>query len=179
MTTTTPESIGIGVRTRRPSSRVRFALAFLVGLLLALAVGVGAMYAYDQQYVGRVLPGVRVGSVDLSGLDPETAAERLQAEYARLSEGELLLVGPDGDLSIPYEAFGRAADVDAMVADAMGIGRAGNPVERIVADARTALRGVTIQPRVTYDPDRLAERITSYADSLARRPRDARLVLPE
>ena len=39
----------------RPRARaaLRFATAFLVGLILAMALGVGALYAYDQQYQGR------------------------------------------------------------------------------------------------------------------------------
>ena len=55
MTTTTPDSVGEAVPdTHRPSGRVRFAVAFLVGLLLATVAGAGALYAYDQQYIGRV-----------------------------------------------------------------------------------------------------------------------------
>ena len=79
--TTTTEATEVSSRPRRPSARLRFAVAFLVGLLLALGVGAGAMYAYDQQYTGRVLPGVRVGSVDLSGLTPDAARAALGAAY--------------------------------------------------------------------------------------------------
>ena len=53
--------------TRRPSARLRFGVAFLIGLIATLGLGAGALYAYDQQYTGRVLPGVTVGGVDLSG----------------------------------------------------------------------------------------------------------------
>ena len=174
MTTTTPDSIGVTVPdARRPSGRVRFAVAFIVGLLLATVVGVGALYAYDQQYVGRVLPGVRVGNVDLSGLEPAAAAERLRTAYASLSEGEITLKTPEGKTTISYADIGRGPDVDAMLAEAVAVGREGNPVERIIADARTAIRGVTLEPRVTYDPDALAERIVAYADSLAREPVEA------
>jgi len=66
---------------RRPRILARFAIAFLVGMLAALALGVGALYAYDQQYVGRVLPGISVGSVSLAGLDREAAIAREDAEY--------------------------------------------------------------------------------------------------
>jgi vancomycin resistance protein YoaR len=174
MTTTTPDSIGVTVPdARRPSSRVRFAVAFLVGLLLATVVGVGALYAYDQQYVGRVLPGVRVGTVDLSGLEPAAAAERLREVYGSLSEGEITLKTPEGKTTISFADIGRGPDVEAMLAEALAVGREGNPVERIIADARTAVRGVTLEPRVTYDPDALAERIVAYADSLDREPVEA------
>jgi vancomycin resistance protein YoaR len=174
MTTTTPDSVAIETSPpRRLSIRMRFAVAFLVGLLVALGVGAGALYAYDQQYLGRVLPGVRVGGVDLSGLDPATAADRLRAEFASLGEGEITLTGPAGTRTISYAEIGRGPDIEAMVADALAVGRDGTAVERAIADARTALRGVVLTPRVTFDADALAERIVGYADDLAREPVEA------
>src|SRR5215204_2434400 len=141
MTTTTPDSIGVTVPdARRPSGRVRFAVASIVGLLLATVVGAGAMYAYDQQYVGRVLPGVRVGTVDLSGLERDAAAQRLREAYGSLSEGEITLKTPEGKTTISFAEIGRGPDVEAMLAEALAVGREGNPVERVIADARTAIR---------------------------------------
>lgn len=174
MTTITPDSIALETPSpRRLSVRMRFAVAFLVGLLVALGVGVGALYAYDQQYLGRVLPGVRVGGVDLSGLDPAAAADRLRTEYASLSEGKVTLRGPLGGRTISYAEIGRGPDVDAMVTEALRVGRDGNAVDRAIADARTALRGVVLTPLVTFDPDALAERIVGYAEDLAREPVEA------
>src|SRR5918995_2219337 len=124
MTTTTPESIGVAVPdARRASPRLRFAVAFIVGLLVATVAGVGALYAYDQQYIGRVLPGVRVGPVDLSGLAPAVAADRLREAYGSLGEGEITLTTPAGDTTISYADFGRGPDIEAMVADALAVGR--------------------------------------------------------
>ena len=174
MTTTTPDTVGVtSGDPPRTSPRLRFAVAFLVGLLVAMGAGVGALYAYDQQYVGRVLPGVRVGGVDLSGLDPATAAEQLRLRFAELAEGQIVVHGPDGDRSISYADIGRGPDVESMLAAAMAVGRDGNAVDRVVADVRTAFRGVTLDPQVTYDPDALAERLTAFADTLAREPVDA------
>ncbi len=178
MTTTTPDSVVIATpETRRPSARLKFAVAFLVGLLVAMAVGVGALYAYDQQYVGRVLPGVRIGAVDLSGTDRATATERLLSAYGSLAEGSITVTGPTGDRTISYADIGRGPDIEAMLDEAMAIGRAGNAVDRVVADARIAMRGVALTPRVTYDPDALAERIVAFADSLAREPIDASITV--
>jgi vancomycin resistance protein YoaR len=178
MTSMTTDTVALPTgETRRPSLQWRFAIAFLVGLLAAMAIGAGALYAYDQRYVGRVLPGVRVGDVDLSGVDPATAADRLRAAYGALGDGTITLTGPDGDHTIAFADIGRAPDVASMVEEAMAVGRDGNVVERVVADARTALRGVILSPRVTFDANALAERVLAYADSLVRVPRDAAVVV--
>lgn len=175
MTTTTPETVSARApeTARRPSARVRFGVAFLVGLLAAMAIGIGALYAYDQQYVGRVLPGVSVGDVDLSGVDPGTAADRLHRAYSSLREGSVTITSPHGDASISFADIGRRPDIDAMVAEAMGVGRDGNAVDRAIANTRTAVRGVALTPRVTFDADALASKVLAHADSLARRPSDA------
>ena len=180
MTTTTPESIAIPSGPRpRSSIRTRFVVAFVTGLLVAMAVGVGAMYAFDQQYAGRILPGIRIGPVDVSGLDPATAAQRLHAEYDGLAEGQIVLAGPDGPIAIAYDGVGRHVDIDGLVAEAMGLGRNGNPLERAVADARTAMRGVTIAPRVIFDPDLVATQISVAVGRLTIDPVDAAVVLTE
>jgi vancomycin resistance protein YoaR len=174
MTTTTPDSVGLALEgPRRPSPRFRFGVAFLVGVILATVVGVGALYAFDQQYLGRVLPGVRLGNLDLSGLDEAAAAERIATEYAALGQGEVVVTGPDGAVSIPYAEFGRGPDVDAMVDAAMGVGRGGDPFSRAIANARTAVNGATIQPMVTFDPEALAQRISAISDGVRQEPVDA------
>ena len=39
------------------------------------------LYAWDAGYEGRVLPGVSVGSVDLSGMDREAAVAAVASRY--------------------------------------------------------------------------------------------------
>jgi vancomycin resistance protein YoaR len=156
----------IAGEARRTSMRVRFALAFGIGLVVALLLGVGALYAYDQQYTGRVLPGVRVGTVDLSGLTPRTAASRLLETYGGLSSGKVVVNGPNGPVVITYQSLGRTLATEQLVAEAMAVGRDGTPIDRAVANARTAIRGVTIAPRMTFDAAALATRINEVADGL-------------
>ena len=153
--------------------RTRFLLAFLLGLLAVLAVGAGAMYAYDQQYAGRILPGVHVGDMDLSGLTADEAAARLHREYDRLADGTIIFVAGDKQLALAFSRIDRSADVDGMVAQAMGVGRAGNGLERAIANARTYLRGVTVDPTVTYDPDKLTRWVKTLASLQLVWPADA------
>ena len=94
---------------RRGSSLgLRFTIAFLLGVTLVVGAGGGALFAYGQQYTGRVLPGVRVGNTDLSGLTPAAATAALADAYASLGTGQLLLVGPDGEFTVGYAELGRA-----------------------------------------------------------------------
>ena len=104
---------------KRPRRRrfpfFRLISAFLVGLLLAGALGVGALYAYDSRYATRVLPGVSVGAVDLSGLDREAARARLAQAYASFSEGRVVVRLGDEETVIGFGDLGRRADIDAML----------------------------------------------------------------
>jgi vancomycin resistance protein YoaR len=177
MTTTTPETVLLPTPDapdiRRSSTRLRFGVAFLVGLLAAMALGVSALYAYDRQYTGRILPGVAFGALDLSGQDPVTAAAAIREAYDYLGEGSITFATRDSERTISFADIRRGPDVEAMVAEALAVGRDGNAVERFIADARTAFRGVSLTPKVTFDADALAEHALDYADSLAREPSDA------
>ena len=157
--------------------RTRFFVAFVVGLLAVLGVGVGALYAYDQQYQDRVLPGVHVGEVDLSGLTPDEASTRLHAAFDSFGKGQVVLVEGDKRLAVGYDRIKREAAVDSMVERAMAVGRAGNPVERVIANARTAFNGVTLVPQVRYDHDALTRWVTSLAEAQDRTPADAMVSL--
>jgi vancomycin resistance protein YoaR len=162
------------VRTdRRPRILARFGIAFLVGILAALALGVGALYAYDQQYAGKVLPGVRVGTLDLAGLGRDEAIAKVREAYAGLGLGQIRVETPGGVRTISYEQIGRRVNAEAVVDAAIGVGRTGGPVERVIADARTALRGVTLDPMVTYDAEALADAVAALAAREDRDPVDA------
>src|SRR5262245_61774153 len=167
------------VERPRHRAKTRFAVAFLVSLLVGLAAGAGALYAYDREYTGRVLPGVSVGGIDLSGLSAEAASERLHEAYDRFGDGQAVLVGGGFEMAIPYAKIDRRPDVERMVAEAMAVGRNGNAVERVILDARTALRGVDIAPLVLFDAQRLARYVQTYAARLTIRPEDASVAVTE
>jgi vancomycin resistance protein YoaR len=162
---------------RRRSLGLRFAVAFLVSLLVALALGTGVIYAYEQHHAGRVLPGVSVGDVDLSGLDREAAIARLADAYRGYADGRVVIRASVAELAIPFAAFDRRADVEAMADAALSIGRSGSPVDRAVSEVRTALRGIRIEPQVTFDPIKLTRRIAHDLGLIAVTPLDGTIRL--
>ncbi len=77
-------------------------VSFVVLILLF-----AAHTAYAQLYENRVLPGVSVGSVDLSGATPEEAALRLREAFAIPAEASLHVALADGTpiLSTPLQSL--------------------------------------------------------------------------
>src|SRR5256714_3147682 len=175
MTATTSEPTPLS-RIDRPPRRFRFLAAFSIGLLAVLLLGAGVLYAFDRQFEGRVLPGVHVGSVDLSGLSPAEASTRLSAAYADLGNGQLVLSGGGSQSTVSYASLDRQLDVDGLVADAVAVGRAGSPLDRVIGNAKTAIRGIVLAPRVVVDDGKLAAVVDSAVRALERDPVDATVV---
>ena len=159
---------------RRRSLALRFGVSFALGVLLAIGVGVGALYAWGQQYEGLVLPGVRIGSTELGGLTREQAAAAIETAYGGLGRGEIALTGPDGQVStISYRYVGRGPDTSALLDAALAAGHQGEAIANLIGEPATAIHGVTIDPAVTYDPDRLSAAVAHLAATIDRKPTDA------
>ena len=159
---------------RRRSLALRFGAAFALGVLLAVGIGAGALYAWGLQYDGRVLPGVRIGSTDLGGLTREQAAGAIANAYGWLGAGQIALTGPDGETTtIRYGDVGRGPDTAATARRRTAAGRQADPIANLVGSPRAAMDGVTLDPAVTYDRDKLAAAVEALATTIDQTPVDA------
>jgi vancomycin resistance protein YoaR len=179
MTTTTNTAPPITLDTGRRPGLLRFGIAFAASLGVAIILAVGALYAFDRAYEGRVLPGIRVADVDLSGLDPAVAEDRVADAFAYVGRGAIDLTVGSESRTIGYGAFDRHVDVDAVVGDALAVGRVGSPAERLIGNAKTAVRGVALEPAVVYDPEALLAAIEAIAVTFDRAPVSASVELTE
>jgi vancomycin resistance protein YoaR len=173
MTTTTETELPAALDSARPRRWPRVLVAFVLGLGLALVLAAGGVFAYEQAHAGKIGAGVHAGSVDLSGLTREQAAARLTAAYASLSQGQLSLSLPDGAAKVSYADLGRRVDVNAMLDAALAVGRSGNPFARVGDEIRTALRGTTVAPVVTFDQTTLNATFARLAATIATSPVNA------
>jgi vancomycin resistance protein YoaR len=158
-------------KKRRVWSRV--VAGTLLGALAALALTSGLVLAADQQYEGRILPGVRVAGTDLSGLDPDQATEALTTSLAGFGEGSIVVHTRAGDREISYAAIARRPDVAPIVAAALSVGRGGEPIDRLTTDLRNAVRGVEVAPAVTLDRDSVRAAMAAIAAETDLAPADA------
>jgi vancomycin resistance protein YoaR len=152
-------SVSVAPRRRRHEGAAQVVLAFAVGavasLILLTAVAVIVLTAYSN----RVAPGVRVGSVDVSGLTRDQVIAKLQAAYAYLGQGEVTVATPIGTATITYRQAGRQADVEFMADSAMRVGHTGEPIGDIAGIVRSAINGESVPIAVRVDPTAVATRL--------------------
>ncbi len=160
---------------RRRSFALRFGVSFVVGFLLTVGIGTGVLYAWGQQYDGRVMPGVRIGSTELGGLTRDQAGEAIANAYGSLGTGQITLTGPDGQMTtIGYADVGRGPDTSALLDAALAVGRQGEPVMNLIGAPRAAIHGVTLDPPgVAYDRAKLAAAVETLATTIDQTPVDA------
>ena len=163
--------------TRRPRIWLRLFTGFVLGLVLVVALSGAALFAADASYEGRVLPGVRVGGMDLSGMDRDQAAATLKAAYASYGAGRLIVRTTAGDVIVPYADIARAAHVDEMVDAALATGRDGTALERAIGEVRLATGGRTLEPWLTIDGAALKAKVEAGLAGLERPPVDSTIAM--
>ena len=153
----------------------RLFVAFLIGLVLSLMLAAALLVAWDLSYEGRVLPGVRVGATDLSGLDRAGATAALEQAYGGYGEGRVLISTIAGEVAVDFSTFARRANVGALVDTALATGRDGSVLERALGEVRLALRGASLEPSVVFDEAALRAAIAAGLKPLEARPVDAEI----
>ncbi len=109
--------------------------------LAVLCVSLGAAFAAQQAYVGRVLPGVTVAGIDVGSLTEEAMLGRLQSELARPWADSVIVATSEGRTwTTTNGALGVHPDLAAAAETALAYGKTGSLLDR--ADAWIdALRG--------------------------------------
>jgi len=140
-------------------------------VLFGAAFSVG----YARVNEGRVMPGVNGGGVSLSGLDRASAGAKLTETLPDLSAGQLVIDLGGSSKSVPFSAFDRRYDLNYMLDQAMGIGRAPNFIEQLQEQIRVLINGTSVSPVATWDNDALAQKVAAIAAAAQTAPVSASL----
>ena len=106
----------------------RLLVAVVAGFVLAVAVGTGALFAFEGRFADRIYPGVRVAGVDVAGLDRTAARQLLTSALAGYAGGSVVVTAGGGSVQIADRDLGRSADVEALLDEALAVGRYGDTV---------------------------------------------------
>ena len=168
-----PDTRSDHARKRRIASTLRALLAVLV---LGVAVAAVGVVAFEARYGDAVVPGVRVGGVDLSGLDRPAAASRLDAAFAAVADGRVVVAIPNGQHAIAYADVRRRPDLGWMLDQAFAIGHSGDAFDRLGETVRALSGGISIPLRVSFDDIALRTHVAQLSDLVDQPPRDAIVV---
>jgi len=165
------------VESEAPSHRrlLGFAVAFVVGAVATLFLLSAVAFGLSRSYDNKVVPGVRAGSIDLSGLTRDQAIAKLRAGFAYLSNGEATITTPVGVAAITYQQAGRVPDTEAMADAALAIDHSGNPIADAAGLVHSAVFGQVIPVVIQVDPTALARRIQQLAGNSTVAPQDAQV----
>lgn len=154
-----PERRPLAILAKVDMRLVGFGAAFIAGAIATFVILSAVAFSFAGSYDQRVVPGVRVGSVDLSGLTRAQAVAKLQAGYSFLGKGEVTVSTPAGSTAITYAQLNRGPDVDVMADAAMSLGHSGNPLSDAASVIHSALFGQDLPVVIRVDPTALAERV--------------------
>ena len=91
-----------------------------------------------------------------------------------LGTGQITLTGPDGQTTtLSYADVGRGPDASALLDAALAAGRQGEPLANLIGAPQAAIHGLTLDPAVAYDRDKLAAAVDTLATTIDQTPVDA------
>lgn len=139
----------------RPGRLLRRLIAAVVGLTgtaaLLAAAAAAAWIGYEAAYAGRIVPGVTVAGLDLSGATEAHARRLLRERLGDRFDGRVVLTVAGHEFEAAYRDVGRTFDADATLAAAMAVGRTGEPQVRLQERLAVLGGGVAVEPVLRFD----------------------------
>lgn len=149
------------VPTGRPKRRGAL-LGVLAGLLVLAGIGLFAAAGwYEQQYAGRMFPGVRVYGVDLGGKSSDEARVLLENRVAGFANQPLDLVWSDQHWNPQPGLLGMQVNLDRTLDNAYAVGRTGGLLDLWRERWDVANEGRVVPLSVTLDESKLQDYLQS------------------
>jgi lipoprotein-anchoring transpeptidase ErfK/SrfK len=169
------------VRLRRRSSDAGFAKFLLIlacfGLLvllgLACATVMGALGYY--QVSGRILPGVKVGKLDLGGLTQDEATNLLDSTW-NIDTRILVSNGSQSQLISPAQ-LGLTLDSEITAQRAFNYAHNGTLIDRLLQTIASLKGGWQVEAVINTDPETARLALESLVPLMSRPAKDASLRL--
>ena len=157
------------MRRRRPLIAGLLVLVLVIGGL-ATAVAVLSSNADDT-----IAEGVTVAHVDVGGLTPAEARERVRQELLAPLQEPIVIRHEGERWKLTAEQAGINADVNGMVRRAVNRSQEGNALQRAWREATGGEVDASIPAAVSYDEAAVRDMVAKVAGEVDREPQDAEL----
>ncbi len=154
---------------------LRFVLLSAIGaVLLALLLSL-LLIAWQVVLRDRVVPGVHVGGVDLSGMTAAEAAAALDEEFASLTESIYVLRDGERAWQARGSELGLRIATEDMLGRAFAVGHSGAAFDDISAQSRAWISGERQPARLILDENVALDYLRLLARQIKRDRQDASL----
>ncbi|MGI8461467.1 MAG: L,D-transpeptidase family protein [Solirubrobacterales bacterium] len=147
-------------------------IAIVCVLVLLIAGAVGA-YAWDNSKSGEIAEGVRVGNIELGGLDEAAATDLLKHELVKPLEKPIEVTYDGEDYTLYADDLKVRADIDGMVAEALSASREDPLPSRVVRYVTGDKVEHRIQPDVAYSDTAVERFVAGVAAKVNTEAQDA------
>jgi lipoprotein-anchoring transpeptidase ErfK/SrfK len=143
-------------------------------LVLVLALG-GGMYAYDRSGRDTIPKGVRVAGIDVGGLNAQQAKAKLEREYLAKLRTPVRVDHGTVSFTLGPKESRIAANLDAMVNDALEQARTGNIFSRTFRRITGGSLHVDLAPEATFSEAAAVRLVDHIRGAVDRGPIDAKV----
>jgi len=130
-----------------------------------------------EPYEVRIYPNVTVLDVNLGGLTPDEASDRLMEALSHYDAGKLTLSDGERTWAVPWSEAGLRLDVDATVQTAFAVGRADQHLENLLSILNMREGRYKVAPVFAIDPAKARGVLEQIVPQVSVPPTDATLHL--
>ena len=138
-----------------------------------LVVGAVGVYAYDKSREDTISKGVMAGGVDLGGLNPAAAREKLERELGAPARQPIFVKHGEERYRLGARKAKIAVDIDAMVDEALAESREGNLISRTTRSLTGGEVDARIPIAISYDKEAVTEFAETVKEDVDQEAQDA------
>ncbi len=168
-------------RGRHARGFVRGVLPVLLVVLAVLGLtGGGVTYAafrYDHSHSDEILPGVKIGGVDVGGMTRDQAVAAVRAEAETRLSSSVRISAADQSWTATSQQLGVHVDIDSAVDQALAVSDGYSMFGRLVRRIRQEPVNKDIALEWRYGAAKVRSFLAGISDGLASRARNASIEL--
>jgi lipoprotein-anchoring transpeptidase ErfK/SrfK len=145
----------------------------IFSLVLAAIVGAVGLWLYDSAYEEKIAEGVRIGGIEVGGLEAEQARVQLRASLVKPLNKPVVARHDDDRFKLDPKQLKIRADIGSMVDEALARSREGGIFTRSFRRLTGGEVDYRVRPRIAYSRSAVDGFVEGVAAKLDRDPVNA------
>lgn len=124
-----------------------------IGIIVVIIAILSTIFAVINLGSDKIMKGVYIKEIDVSGMTRQEAEETLKEKYALTEEDQIYLTYEEFETAITYQALEVNYQIEKAINEAYAIGRKGNVFEENIEIVKTWMTPVNIKLDISIDED--------------------------